>query len=158
MTSYGAAYAASAHAEVLPLRRTSIAGRSILERRSIHIEDVLPLLESEYPDVRDIQKRIGFRTALNVPLLREGEGVGVISLLRDAVRPFAPAEIALVETFADQAVIAIENVRLWNETKEALEQQTATGEVLQVISGSMADTKPVFEKILESGRHLFRSD
>jgi GAF domain-containing protein/CheY-like chemotaxis protein/tetratricopeptide (TPR) repeat protein len=158
MTSYGAAYIASAHAEVLPLRRTSIAGRSILERRSIHIEDVLPLIESEYPDVRDIQKRIGFRTALNVPLLREGEGVGVISLLRDEVRPFAAAEIALIETFADQAVIAIENVRLFNETKEALEQQTATGEVLQVISGSMADTKPVFDKILESGRHLFRSD
>jgi signal transduction histidine kinase/CheY-like chemotaxis protein len=158
MTSYGATYIASAHAEVLPLRRTSIAGRSILERRSIHIEDVLPLIESEYPDVRDIQKRIGFRTALNVPLLREGEGVGVISLLRDEVRPFAPAEIALIETFADQAVIAIENVRLFNETKEALEQQTATGEVLQVISGSMADTKPVFDKILESGRHLFRSD
>ncbi len=158
MTSYGATYIASAHAEVLPLRRTSIAGRSILERRSIHIEDVLAVIETEYPDVRDIQKRIGFRTALNVPLLREGEALGVISLLRDDVRPFDPAEIALVETFADQAVIAIQNVRLFNETKEALEQQTATGEVLQVISGSMADTKPVFDKILESGRHLFRSD
>ncbi len=158
MTSYGPSYTASAHAEVLPLRRTSIAGRSILERRSIHIEDVLSVIETEYPDVREIQKRIGFRTALNVPLLREDEALGVISLLRDEVRPFDPAEIALVETFADQAVIAIQNVRLFNETKEALEQQTATGEVLQVISGSMADTKPVFDKILESGRHLFRSD
>jgi signal transduction histidine kinase len=107
MTSYGPTYTDSAHAEVLPLRRTSIAGRSILERRSIHIEDVLSVIETEYPDVRDIQKRIGFRTALNVPLLREGRALGVISLLRDEVRPFDPAEIALVETFADQAVIAI---------------------------------------------------
>jgi hypothetical protein len=62
MTSYGATYIASAHAEVLPLRRTSIAGRSILERRSIHIEDVLSVIETEYPDVREIQQRIGFRT------------------------------------------------------------------------------------------------
>jgi GAF domain-containing protein/DNA-binding response OmpR family regulator len=158
MTNYGPAFAAPSGVDVLPLRRTSIAGRAILERRIIHHEDAQPLIDTEYPDVREIQRRHGFHTVLNVPLLRESEAVGVISLLRTEVRPFTPAEIALVATFADQSVIAIENVRLWNETKEALEQQTATGEVLQVISGSMADTKPVFEKILESGRHLFRSD
>ena len=154
MTNYGPAFTAPSGVEVLPLRRTSIAGRAILERRIIHHEDAQPLIDTEYPDVREIQRRLGFHTVLNVPLLREGEEVGVISLLRIEVRPFTPAEIALVATFADQAVIAIENVRLWNETKEALEQQTATGEVLQVISSSVADTQPVFEKILDSCQRL----
>jgi len=90
-------------------------------------------------------------------MLREGQPIGVISLLRKQQRAFSPSEISLVQTFADQAVIAIENVRLFNETKEALEQQTATGEVLQVISSSVADTAPVFEKILQSCSHLFES-
>ena len=117
MTSYGPAYAGGAGIEVLPLRRTSIGGRAFLERRTIHVEDVLPLMESEYPDIREIQQRYGFRTVLNVPLLREGEALGVISLFRDEVRPFAPAEVSLLQTFADQAVIAIENVRLFNETR-----------------------------------------
>jgi len=138
MTSYGASYTASAHAEVLPLRRSSIAGRSILERRSIHIDDVLPVIGTEYPDVRDIQKRIGFRTALNVPLLREGEALGVISLLRDEVRPFDAAEIALVETFADQAVIAIQNVRMFNETKEARAAAEAANEAKSSFLATMS--------------------
>ena len=155
MTSYGRAYEAGLDRELLPLRRTSIAGRTVLERRYVHVEDVVPLMESEYPDVRELQKRYGFRTALNVPLLREGNALGVISLFRNEVRPFAPAEIRLLQTFADQAVIAIENVRMFNETKEALERQTATAEVLQVISGSMADAQPVFEKIVECCERLF---
>jgi GAF domain-containing protein len=100
MTGYGGMYTANAHADVLSLRRTSIAGRAILERRTIHVEDVLAVIDTEYPDVREIQKRIGLRTALNVPLLREGEALGVISLGRGEVRPFDAAEIALVETFA----------------------------------------------------------
>ena len=138
MTSYGPSYTASAHADVLPLRRTSIAGRTILERRSIHIEDVLPVIETEYPDVREIQQRIGFRTALNVPLLREGEAFGVISLLRDDVRPFDAAEIALVETFADQAVIAIQNVRMFNETKEARAAAEAANEAKSSFLATMS--------------------
>ena len=138
MTSYGATYIASAHAEVLPLRRSSIAGRSILERRSIHIDDVLAVIETEYPDVRDIQKRIGFRTALNVPLLREGEALGVISLLRDEVRPFDAAEIALVETFADQTVIAIQNVRMFDETKKARAAAEAANEAKSSFLATMS--------------------
>jgi signal transduction histidine kinase/CheY-like chemotaxis protein len=119
MTGYGAGYQATHDTELLPLTRASIGGRSVLDRRAIHVEDVVPLLDTEYPDIRDIHQRYGFRTVLCVPLLREGQAMGVISLLRNEVRPFAPAEIALLQTFADQAVIAIENVRLFNETKAA---------------------------------------
>ncbi|MEP6943532.1 MAG: GAF domain-containing protein [Betaproteobacteria bacterium] len=155
MTSYGPAYTQGPDADVLPLSRTSIGGRTILERRYIHVEDVLPLLDSEYPDIRKIQERYGFRTVLSVPLMREGEAVGTISLLRNEVRPFAPAEISLLQTFADQAVIAIENVRLFKETQEALDQQRASGEVLAAISGSIADAAPVFERILASCERLF---
>ncbi|RZL87018.1 MAG: GAF domain-containing protein, partial [Variovorax sp.] len=156
MTSYGPAYGDAFGAE-LPLRAGSIAGRAFLERRSVHVEDVVPLLDTEYPDVRELQARNGFRTVLAVPMLRDGRSIGVIALLRNQVQPFAPAEIRLVQTFADQAVIAIENVRLFNETRDALERQTASAEVLQVISSSVADTAPVFGKILESCEHLFRS-
>ena len=106
----------------------------------LHVDDVVPLIDSEYPDVRDLQARLGFRTVLAVPMLRDGQPIGVITLLRRWVQPFADADARLVQTFADQAVIAIENTRLFNETKEALEQQTATAEVLQVISSSVADT------------------
>ncbi|MFO1325593.1 MAG: GAF domain-containing protein [Burkholderiales bacterium] len=150
MTSYGPAYAGGAGIEVLPLRRTSVGGRAFLDRRTIHVEDVVPLMESEYPDIREIQRRYGFRTVLNVPLVREDEAVGVISLFRDQVRPFAPAEISLLQTFADQAVIAIENVRLFNETKEALARQTATSGVLRVLGRSMTDSQPVFDAIVQN--------
>ena len=155
MTSYGPAYLAGNKDDTLPLRRTSIAGRTVLERRHVHIDDILPLIQTEYPDIRDIQARLGFRTALNVPLIRDNEALGVISLFRNEVRPFTPTEISLVQTFADQAVIAIENVRLFNETSEALDQQRASGEVLATISSSIADTSPVFDKILTSCEHLF---
>ena len=157
MTAYGPHYPV-AQTRALPLRRSSIAGRAMLDKRVVHVDDVVPLLDTEYPDVRELQASIGFRTALNVPLMREGEAIGVIALLRDEVRGFAPAEVALVQTFADQAVIAIENVRLFNETQEALEQQKASAEILSVISSSVADTQPVFEKILQSCKHLFGGD
>jgi GAF domain-containing protein/CheY-like chemotaxis protein len=152
-TSYGAAYA-SGMLEVLPLRRTSIGGRAVLERRTVHVADVVPLIDSEYPDIRGLQERYGFRTVLNVPLLRDGESLGAISLLRNEVRPFSDEEIRLVQTFADQAVIAIENVRLFRETREALEQKTATSEVLQTISRSVDDMAPVFETIVENAARL----
>jgi GAF domain-containing protein/CheY-like chemotaxis protein len=158
MTEYGPAFGDEQHDALLPLRRTSVAGRSVLERRSIHLTDLVPLIDSEYPDVRAMQEKYHHRAMLTMPLLREGEALGVISLLRREPRAFAPGEIKLLETFADQAVIAIENVRLFNETKEALERQTATSEVLQVIGSSVADTAPVFEKILDSCQHLFATE
>ena len=118
MTSYGHGYPADS-ADTLPIRRTSVAGRAVLERRHVHVEDVVQVLDTEFPDIRELQARHGFRTVLNVPLLREGEAVGVIAILRNRVHPFAPVEISLLQTFADQAVIAIENVRLFNQAQEA---------------------------------------
>jgi GAF domain-containing protein/CheY-like chemotaxis protein/HAMP domain-containing protein len=130
----------------------SITGRVALERCPVHILDVqvdpeITLLRGVHTDFR--------RTMLGVPLMRDGAVVGVIILARGVVKAFAKKQIDLVSTFADQAVIAIENVRLFNETKEALERQTATAEVLQVISSSVADTKPVFDKILAACESLF---
>ena len=153
-TGYGPG-AGRSQTDVLPVRLTSIAGRAMLTRSTIHVDDVVPLLDTEYPDVREIQASIGFRTALNVPLLRDGEAIGVISLARGEVRPFVPAEVALVQTFADQAVIAIQNARLFNDTKEALAHQTATADILRVISESPTDVQPVFEALVNSGVRLF---
>ena len=107
--------------------------------------------------VRSVAERlqIGPYSQVLVPMTWEGQAVGFLYVIRQPATGFSSKEIALLETFADQAVIAIQNARLFNETKEALEQQTATAEVLQVISSSVADTAPVFDKILDSCRHLF---
>jgi signal transduction histidine kinase len=114
----------------------------------------------EDPDyaLKELQRVGGFRTLLGIPLIREGEPLGVISVERHEVRPFSDQHIALLTTFADQAVIAIENVRLFNETKEALEQQTAISEVLKVISGSAFELKPILETVTESAARLCDAD
>src|SRR5436309_9837428 len=91
-------------------------------------------------------------------MLWEGEGVGSIAVLRHYAAPFSEKEIALLKTFADQAVIAIQNARLFNETKEALDQQRASAEVLTAISNSISDTTPVFEKIVASCERLFEGN
>jgi GAF domain-containing protein len=137
----------------IPIRRTLIHGRAFLERRTIHIEDIVPLFR-EYPDSKDSQSKSHFRTLLSVPMLREGRAIGTIGVWRKEVKPFSREQIELLETFAAQAVIAIENVRLFNETKEALERQTATAEILRVIAASPADTQPVFEAIARSAQKL----
>src|SRR5215472_1261264 len=142
------------HVDALPINRDSITGRAALERTTIQVPDLLAE-SAEYPLSHDIAKRFGHRTVVVVPLLREGRAFGTILLRREEVRPFSEREIALLRTFGDQAAIAIENVRLFNETKEALDQQRASGEVLAAISNSIADTKPVFDVILQSCRRLF---
>jgi signal transduction histidine kinase/HAMP domain-containing protein len=139
---------------VLPISRESTSGRAILEHRTIHVHDMLAEA-SEYPVGAEISRRFGNRTLLVTPLYREGQPFGTILLRRTEVRPFSEREIALLKTFGDQAAIALENVRLFNETKEALDQQRASGEVLAAISNSIADTSPVFETILNSCERLF---
>jgi signal transduction histidine kinase len=128
--------------------RGSMVGRVAIEERAIHIPDVLE--DDEYA-LHAEQRAGGFRTLLGVPMKRDdGEVVGVIGVARSEVRPFTSREIQLVETFADQAAIAIENVRLFTETKEALERQTAIGEILRAIAGSPTDIHPVLEAITAS--------
>ena len=127
-----------------PLTRGLVIGRAALDCVTIHHADVVPLLDTS---VRAKQQELGFRAVLAVPLLREGGASGVIFMFRREPRPFSPEQIALVETFARQAVIAIENARLFRETKEALEQQTATAEILRAISSSQTDVQAVFDTI-----------
>ncbi len=139
--------------ERVSLDRGTVAGRSVIERRTIHLAD-LSRETDEYPESSARARRFGNRAILSVPLLRDDEAIGAIVVRRTEARSFTERQVALLRTFADQAVIAIENVRLFNETKEALERQTATAEILQVISRSPTDVQPVFDAIAESAARL----
>ena len=141
--------------EAMPISRGSVTGRAVVDRAVIHLEDLAAVDEGDFPIGRELQRRIGHRAILSVPLMRENRAIGAIALWRMEPRKFSDQQIALVKTFADQAAIAIENVRLFNETREALEQQQASAEVLRVISSSVADTAPVFQRIAESCKRLF---
>jgi GAF domain-containing protein len=142
--------------------RSTLVGRTAIEGRTVHIPDVVA--DAEYTWAESIE-RGGFRTMLGVPLLREGQPIGVIALTRSTVKPFTDKQIELVTTFADQAVIAIENVRLFEaeqarrrELQESLEFQTSTSEVLRVISTSTSDLRPVYQSILQSVTRLCESN
>ena len=138
-------------------REGTITDLAIRTRRPVIYPDVLHGPDV-LPKARAIAKELGTNYAsMMAPLMSGDRGIGAIGLTRLALGPFSDKEIALLKTFADQAVIAIRNARLFNETKEALEQQTATSEVLEVISSSVSDTQPVFDKILESCAKLFAS-
>jgi signal transduction histidine kinase len=144
-----------------PIHRSWVAGRTVVDRSMIHVED-LAREAAEFPLGQEIALRFGHRTALGMPLLREGVAIGALFLRRREVRPFSDKEIALLGTFADQAVIAVENARLFKELQarnhdlgEALERQTATAEILRAISQAQTDVQPVFEAIAESAMRLF---
>jgi GAF domain-containing protein len=147
-------------AEALPLVRTSVMGRTVLDRAPVHVED-LQAAGDEFPLGREFALKWGHRTILGVPLLREDRALGSILVRRNEVRPFEQKHIVLLETFAEQAAIAIENARLLNELRqrtndlsESLEQQTATSEVLSVISRSPGELDPVFRTILENATRI----
>ena len=123
--------------------------RWMREHGTLHIPDVRA--QNDFPMLGSAG---GWRTFLAVPLRQQGEFIGVLVARRTEVRPFTPAQIKLLETFADQAVIAIENVRLFQELKESLEQQTATSEILGVIASSPTDIQPVLDTVAENAARL----
>ena len=152
-----------------PMQGT-VAGRAVSDMRVVQVEDLAE--GTEFDAGRNFARAAGFRTTVGIPLLRKGVALGVIMIRRTEVRLFTPKEIELLKTFADQAVIAIENVRLFTESQEknralthahaqvseALEQQTATSDILRVISSSPTDVQPVFDAIASRGARLCDAD
>jgi two-component system NtrC family sensor kinase len=137
-----------------PINRESVSGRAILDRRPVHVRDMQSAEGDEFPESKERSLRLGHRTILSVPLVRDNASVGVIILRRVEVAPFSDKQISVLQSFADQAVIAIENARLINETRDALERQTATADVLNVISRSTTDAAPAFSIIGERAEKL----
>jgi GAF domain-containing protein len=129
VASYGSMPTPTRSGDGYLFSRDEVGGRAVLDRQTIHIHDITTEFDTEFPRSRAFQGRTGSRTILATPLLRDGDAIGVIVIRRTEVRPFTDNQIKLLETFADQAVIAIENVRLFQELKESLEQQTATSEI-----------------------------
>ena len=140
--------------EEYPIAPRGVIRDAITDRAVVHVVDAFA-----DPRVANVElaRKLGYRSHLVVPMLRSGQVIGTINVYGSEARPFSDAQVSVLQTFADQAVIAIENTRLFNETKQALEHQTATSEVLQVISSSVSDAAPVFDKILGSCSRLFQN-
>jgi len=146
--------------EPMAMGRGWAMGRAAVDRKPVHVHDLWAAAH-EFPDGHALARRLGARTLLATPLMRENEAIGAIAVRRAEMRPFSDKQVALLQIFADQAVIAIENVRLFEEVQArtcelqaSLEQQTATSEILSIISASPGRLEPVFDAILKSAREL----
>ena len=136
-----------------PAADDTTAGRAIQSRRPNFVADIKSD-QSVPPLSRQMIEALGTRSQVTVPMLRRGEPIGAITVGWADPGAYGDQQVALLQTFADQAVIAIENVRLFNETKEALERQTATADILKVIASSPSDVQPVFAAIAASANRL----
>jgi GAF domain-containing protein len=144
--------------EGLPIVPGWLAGRAVLEGRTLHVPDMGSPEGDAYPVSQEMARAAGWRTMVAIPLLQRGDAVGVLYVVRREARPFSDQEIALLQTFADQAAIAIENARLFTELREQLDQQTATGEVLAAISRAPTDLQRVLDTIADSAARLCGTD
>jgi signal transduction histidine kinase len=147
----------AANTRGLTATKTSVTGRAYVERRTVNVVDLAEAIQTEFPEGREAQERWGHRSALSVPLLRRGEPIGVLNLRRTEVRPFSEQEVALLETFADQAVIAIENARLFQEIQDRVGELQALGEVGQAVSSSL-DLEEVLTTIVSHAVRLSGAD
>jgi hypothetical protein len=147
--------------ESLPISRNWTPGLAVIEQKPVHIHDLLSSEGDQVPEAQRRAREFGYRTILSVPMLRDKESIGVLALRRAEAHPFSEKQIALLQTFADQAVIAVGNVRMFEEVQaktrdlsEALTYQTGSANILRVIASSPTDVKPVLEAIVESACEL----
>jgi signal transduction histidine kinase len=139
------------------ISRDWVTGRAVVDRKTVHVRD-LQAAQSEFSEGAAYAKQYGHRTTLATPLLREGNPIGAFLIRRNYVKPFTNRQIELIQNFAAQAVIAIENTRLLNELRQSLEQQTATADVLRIISSSPGELEPVFQNLLDNATRLCVAD
>ena len=143
--------------EGTPIGRSTAVGRAIVDRQTLHIHDLLAEIDTEYPDSKAIQEITGTRTSLSTPLLREGISIGAIHVRRNEVRPFSERQINLLKTFADQAVIAIENARLFQERESRNRDLAALHDVTTATSRSL-EIKPVLDEVIRKITEIFAFD